>query len=159
MTTKLDEMIQHELDNYYLNPEGDYLGEYTVFLPDDSMYHSEQWDRAIRESIDVELTDDEVEAVIENLIQWDHMWEISITHCLYSARVKGAFASFVIGELEIQLPDDLDSYESDDFHVVKQWGNHLAYVDCTYDVVTFTILPDELAEFISELRGDLEVAS
>ena len=141
MTTKLDEMIQHELDNYYLNPEGDYLTEYTMFLPDDSAYHSEQWERAIRESIDVELTADEVQEVIENLIQWDHMWEISITHCLYSARVKGCFASFVMGELEIQLPEDLDSY-----------------VDCSYDVVTFTILPDELAEFISELRDDLEVA-
>lgn len=158
MTTKLDEMIQHELDNYYLNPEGDYLGEHTVLLPDDSVYHSEQWDRAIRESIDVELTDDEVEAVIENLIQWDHMWEVSIQHSMWGWPRKGAFASFIIGELEIQLPEDLDSYETDDFHVVKQWGNHYAYVDCSYDVVTFTILPDELAEFISELRDDLEVA-
>ena len=99
MTTKLDEIIQAQLDDYYLNPEGDYVGEYTVFLPDDSIYHSEQWERAIRESIDVELTDDEVQEVIENLIQWDHMYEISITHCLYSARVKGAFASFIMGEL------------------------------------------------------------
>jgi len=59
-------------------------------------------------------------------------------------------AAWAIGELEIQLPEDLDSYESDEYLIKKSRdGIHDAYVN-TDEVVTFVLDRDQIIEFLDE---------
>ena len=158
MTTKLDQHLEQMRDDYYLNPEGDYAGEFAVLLPDDYAMNEERWHNAIREAASLEITDDEVDKVVDNICHFGSFYEISLGYAMGGWPRKKCFASYIIGEIEVQLPEDLESYESDDFHITKhenKWGvQHYAYLDCSYEVFCFDLLTKELDEFIEDLREE-----
>ena len=156
--TKLDEYLEQMRDDYYLNPEGDYAGEFVTFLPDDYAMNEYRWHNAIREASTEELTDKEVNEVVEHICHFGALYEISLGYALRGWPRKKCFASYIIGEIEVQLPEDLESYESDEFHITKhenKWGvQHYAYINCTYEVFCFDINTEELDEFIEDLREE-----
>ena len=156
--TKLDEYLEQMRDEYYLNPESDYAGEYVTFLPDDYAMNEERWHNAIREASTEELTDKEVNEVVDHICHFGALYEINLGFALGGWPRKKCFASFIIGEIEVQLPEDLESYESDDFYITKyenKWGvQHHAYLDCSYEVFCFDINTEELDEFIEDLREE-----
>ena len=158
MTTKLDEYLEQMKEDYYLNPEGDYAGEFVTFLPDDYAMNEERWHNAIRQASTEELTDKEVNEVVEHICHFGALYEINLGFALGGWPRKKCFASYIIGEIEVQLPEDLESYESDEFHIAKhEWNSgpvHYAYLDCSYEVFCFDINTEELDEFIEDLREE-----
>lgn len=156
--TKLDEYLEQMRDDYYLNPEGDYAGEFVTFLPDDYAMNEERWHNAIREGASTELTDQEVEKVVDNICHFGCLYEVNLGYAMGGWPRKKCFASFILGEIEVQLPEDLESYESDEFHITKhEWKSgtvHCAYLDCSYDVFCFDINTEELDEFVEDLREE-----
>jgi len=168
-TQNLDEMIQSQLDNYYLDPEGDYVSEYTTLLGDDFAMNRDRWFECFREGLnpttwssdkgrhfihgdEIELTDDECEAIADEMIGCGSLYELEIRYTLSYRREKD-FASYAMGELEISLPEDLDSYESEEFHISKIGDQHYAYVS-TDEVVTFCVNRSEVIEFLEDLRDE-----
>ena len=158
MTTKLDEYLEQMRDDYYLNPEGDYAGEFVTFLPDDYAMNEERWHNAIREAASTELTVQEVEDAVDRICHFGCLYEVNLGYAMGGWPRKKCFASYIIGEIEIQLPEDLESYESDEFHITKtenKWGvQHYCYLDCSYEVFCFDMLTKELDEFIEDLREE-----
>ena len=158
MTTKLDEYLEQMKEDYYLNPEGDYAGEFVTFLPDDYAMNEERWHNAIREASTEELTDKEVNEVVEHICHFGALYEINLGFALGGWPRKKCFASYILGEIEVQLPGGLESYESDEFHIVEyEWESgpvHYAYLDCSYEVFCFDLLTKELDEFIEDLREE-----
>ena len=155
--TKLDEYLEQMKEDYYLNPEGDYAGEFVTFLPDDYAMNKERWHNAIRGASTEELTDKEVDEVVDHICHFGSLYEINLGYAMGGWPRKKCFASFIIGEIEVQLPEDLEPYESDEFHIEPQWKSgpvYCAYLDCSYEVFCFDLLTKELDEFIEDLREE-----
>tara|TARA_R100001480_G_scaffold104823_6_gene107433 strand:- start:136 stop:600 length:465 start_codon:yes stop_codon:yes gene_type:complete len=154
MTKTLDNMIQSELDNYYLDSEGDYISEFDTFLPDSYAGNQARWHEAIKAAVgdSVKLSDNDLEAIVDEMCQWGNLYIREIRYTMSYRRDKD-FEAFEIGELEIQLPDDLDSYESDEFHIQKMGNTHFAYALCD-EVITYSVDKEEVIEFLKSKQAE-----
>ena len=139
--TKLDEMIEADLKEYYLNPEGDYVANFAELLPDYYAMNPERWHKSIESAVNPVhyVTGEGTQPIYD---------QIEVLYALSRSRPKD-FASYDIGELAIQLPEDLDSYESDEYHITESCGTHYAYVN-TDEVITFVLDRDQIIEFLDE---------
>lgn len=163
--TKLDEMIKADLKEYYLNPEGDYVLEYTDLLADDYAMDSEHWHNVIKSTVNptwyvsgkgtqpiyehTELSEEDLQSIVGGILEGDGLYEIKISYTL-CRRPTNTIAAYAIGELEIQLPEGLESYESDKYRIKKSSdGIHDATVN-TDAVITFVLDRDQIIEFLDD---------
>ena len=159
----LDEMIQSEVDER-LNPEGDSIADYAELLPDDYAMNSDRWNKAIEAAINPthyvtgkgtqyineyqELSADDLETIVDGIIGGYGLYEIEV-RCVMSYSRDKDLAAWAIGELELQLPEGLESYESEEFTIRKMGDLHYAYAN-TDDVVTFALNRDAILEFLDD---------
>ena len=164
---KLDNIIQSELD-LILDPEGDYIQGYWEHLGDNYAAYSDRWTRAIEATLNPDwqhdsksghlypfegISNKEMDQVIDAIIHGlDDLVDIEITYTLSRPR-REHVAIFPIGSIEIQLPEGLTSYESDDYHISEHSGTHYAQglVD---EIVAFTLDRSKLIEFLEDIREE-----
>lgn len=159
--------VKAHVDYIYNNK--DYVEQYIIMIADDSVYHNDSYIDAIKfNASDDEknnLDNDAIEYVKDYIIEnVEECCNIEIKNAL-SSRNENTITSFNINEVEVQIVNNGIAFDNEivkqlnqesDYTFKLQNGNMYAYVDMTYDVVTFTLKDNIVDEILKQYKEENE---